>query len=282
VRTLAHVSDLHFGAVDPAVVAALEADLAAVAPDLVVVSGDLTQRGRRREFRAARAFLDRLDRPVLVVPGNHDVPGFNLAVRFLRPYRRFSRHITSDLFPLVTDDEMAVLGLNTARRLVRHWNWALGSINRRQLARATNDLAAHGGNRVRIIVTHHPAVLPPGHRDGRMLFHAERALSSFAASRVDLLLSGHLHRTHAAVSAVPAARPGAPAWSMIVAQAGSATSTRLRDEANGYNVIRLGARPPRLEVDTRAWTGAGFEAVSTQAFDRADGHWAVSRDSAAR
>ncbi|SDE48693.1 metallophosphoesterase family protein [Rhodospira trueperi] len=276
-RTLAHMSDLHFGAIDPGAVAALEADVAAVAPDLVVVSGDLTQRGRRREFRAARAFLDRLARPLLVVPGNHDVPAFNLASRFLHPYRRFTRHITADLFPLVADTEMAVLGLNTARRAVRHWNWALGSVNRRQLARAAADLADFGSDRIRVVVMHHPAVLPPGHRHGPMLFHAARALGAFADSRVDLVLSGHLHRAHAAVASVPTARGSAPAWPMVVAQAGSATSVRLRDEANGYNVIRLRSRPPRLKVETRAWTGAGFEAVDTRAFNRADGLWTEAR-----
>jgi 3',5'-cyclic AMP phosphodiesterase CpdA len=276
-RTLAHVSDLHFGAIDPGAVAALEADLATVAPDLVVVSGDLTQRGRRREFRAARAFLDRLARPLLVVPGNHDVPAFNLASRFLHPYRRFTHHITADLCPMVADTEMAVLGLNTARRAVRHWNWALGSVNRRQLARAAAGLANLGSDRIRVVVMHHPAVLPPGHRHGPMLFHAGRALGAFADSRVDLVLSGHLHRAHAAVASVPTVRAGAPAWSMIVAQAGSATSVRLRDEANGYNVIRLRSRPPRLDVETRAWTGAGFETVDTRAFDRADGLWAEAR-----
>ncbi|KAA5605329.1 metallophosphoesterase [Roseospira marina] len=272
-RTLAHVSDLHFGRIDPDVVAALEADLIAQDPDLVVVSGDLTQRGRHHEFLAARAFLDRLARPVLVVPGNHDVPAFNLMSRFLRPYGRFSRHISSDLSPVVADDVMAVLGLNSARRLVRHWNWALGSLNRRQLARAARDLAAHGEGRVRVIVTHHPAVLPPAHRDGPMLFHAERALGAFAAARVDLLLSGHLHRTHADLVTVPTPGSASPPWPMVVAQAGSATSTRLRDESNGYNVVTLDTQPPRIAVATRAWTGAGFESVAMRAFARDDGRW---------
>jgi 3',5'-cyclic AMP phosphodiesterase CpdA len=274
VRTLAHVSDLHFGRIDPAIVAALEDDLAAHAPDLVVVSGDLTQRGRHHEFLAARAFLDRLDQPALVVPGNHDVPAYNLVSRFLKPYGRFERHISADLSPVAVDEEVAVLGLNSARRLVRHWNWALGSLNRKQLARAAEALAVHGKNRIRVIVTHHPAVLPPSHRHGRMLFHAERALGAFAAARVDLLMSGHLHRTHADIVAVPSPPDhGAPPWPMIVAQAASATSTRLREEGNGYNLVRLTAHPPRVDVATRAWTGTGFETVAERAFDRADGHW---------
>nr|WP_246423637.1 metallophosphoesterase [Roseospira goensis] len=274
---MAHVSDLHFGRLDPAVVAALEADLAAQAPDLVVVSGDLTQRGRHHEFLEARAFLDRLERPLLVVPGNHDVPAYNLVSRFLWPYRRFTRHIAADLFPLVADAEMAVLGLNTARRALGHWNWALGSLNVRQLDRAARELATHGAGRIRVIVTHHPAVPPTEHRHGPLLFHAERALAAFADSRVDLMLSGHLHRSHATLVTAPAiGGTGAPAWPMILAGAGSATSTRLRDEANGYTVVRLQARPPRLWVETRGWDGAGFETRGVQVFDRQDGHWSAA------
>jgi len=276
VRTLAHVSDLHFGRIDPVVVAALEEDLSAASPDLVVVSGDLTQRARHHEFLAARAFLDRLARPILVVPGNHDVPAYNLMSRFLRPYGRFVRHISSDLSPMVVDDETAVLGLNSARRMVRHWNWALGSLNRDQLRRAGEALAIHGDGRIRVIVTHHPAVLPPSHRHGGpMLFHAERALGAFATARVDLLMSGHLHHTHADLVAVPTPNRNAPAWPMIVAQAASATSTRLRNEANGYNIVALGTHPPRIKVTSRAWTGAGFETVAARAFQRQDGRWAA-------
>jgi len=275
---LAHISDLHFGRIDPAAVAALERDLRAQAPDLVVVSGDLTQRGRNRQFREARAFLDRLPWPTLVVPGNHDVPAWNLVSRFLRPYHRFSRHITPDLSPLLVDDSMAVLGLNTARRAVRHWNWALGSLNVRQLAESARLLAAYAPEgRLRVVVTHHPVVLPPFHRDGPMLFHADLALAAFAENHVDLLLSGHLHRTHAAVAEVPGSNGEASTGSIVVAQAGSATSTRLRDEPNGYNILDLSAEPPRIAVETRAWrTDGGFRTVARAAFERDSGRWAAA------
>ncbi len=275
-RLLAHLSDLHFGRLDRAVVAALEADLATRAPDLVIVSGDLTQRGRHHEFLEARAFLDRVARPALVVPGNHDVPAFNLASRFLRPYRRFTRHISDELFPLVVDGDVAVLGLNTARRAVRHWNWAFGSLNRTQLERAAQTLAGavRAESGLRLVVTHHPLVSPPGHMGRPTLFHAERALGAFARAHVDVLLSGHLHRTHAALAVVPDPTPGAPARPMVLIQAGSATSTRLRGEGNGYNLVRLETHPPGLAVETRAWTGTEFETAAMQAFSRADGRWA--------
>src|SRR5271166_2836489 len=116
-RTIAHLSDLHFGRHDAAVAEALVADLAALRPDLVVISGDLTQRARRGEFAAARAFLDRLPAPFIAVPGNHDVPLYDLVRRTFRPLHRFARYITDLSHPFFADAEIAVLGINTARSM---------------------------------------------------------------------------------------------------------------------------------------------------------------------
>jgi len=121
-RKLAHISDLHFGRIDEAVVEALLADLRSLGPDLIVVSGDLTQRGHRHQFQAARAFLDRFEAPYLVVPGNHDIPGVNMLARFAAPFARYQRYIERDMRPLHLDAEIAVLGLNTARPVGPHWN----------------------------------------------------------------------------------------------------------------------------------------------------------------
>ncbi len=105
-RTIVHLSDLHFGRIDPAVCRALAEDVSALNPDLVVVSGDLTQRAREHEFEEARVFLKSLPLPQLVVPGNHDVPLYNFVARFLRPLTRYQRYITSDLKPFYADTEM--------------------------------------------------------------------------------------------------------------------------------------------------------------------------------
>src|ERR1700722_10258980 len=114
-RTIAHISDLHFGSEDPRLAEGLLADLAEVRPALVAVSGDLTQRARRGQFAAARAVLSRIPFPQLVVPGNHDIPFYDLGRRFLRPLNRFRRYITHDLNPTFADEEMLVVGINTAR-----------------------------------------------------------------------------------------------------------------------------------------------------------------------
>src|SRR3954471_6899322 len=124
-RTIAHISDLHFGRIDPPVVEALAADLAAHKPDLLVVSGDFTQRARAGQYKAAAEFLKRLPKPQLVVPGNHDIPMYDwfFLPRFLAPLRNYRRYITRDLRPFYQDDELVVLGINTARSLTHKSGW---------------------------------------------------------------------------------------------------------------------------------------------------------------
>ena len=115
-KTIAHISDVHFGREDPEIVAGLLASVERAKPDVVVVSGDLTQRAKKRQFRAARAFLRELPKvPQIVVPGNHDVSTTNLFERAIRPLARYRRYITEDMNPFYEDDEVAIAGLNTVR-----------------------------------------------------------------------------------------------------------------------------------------------------------------------
>ena len=147
-RRLAHLSDLHFGRVDPAAVEGLVRSLEAARPDLVVVSGDLTQSARTREFRAARAFLDRLPAPTFAVPGNHDLPQWDPVERLVRPYDRYRRFIAQELEPVWSDAELAIVGMKSPRRLPRNLNRAAGRVERapaRARARAPRRPAAGAG-----------------------------------------------------------------------------------------------------------------------------------------
>ena len=121
-------------------------------PDLVAVSGDLTQRARSHQFKEARAFLDRLPKPQIVVPGNHDVPLHNVFARFVQPLRKYRRYITDDLRPFYHDEEIAVLGVNTARSLTIKG----GRINEEQVAWMRERLFACDPGTVKAVVTHHP------------------------------------------------------------------------------------------------------------------------------
>ena len=116
-RTIIHLSDLHFGRVDQTLLGPLRDLIHSIAPNVVVISGDLTQRAKSEQFEEARAFLDTLPGPQIVVPGNHDISLYNVFRRFVKPLARYKRYITDELEPVFIDDEIAVVGVNTARSL---------------------------------------------------------------------------------------------------------------------------------------------------------------------
>ncbi len=172
-RTIVHLSDLHFGAADPQLVKAVIDCIAALHPDVVAVSGDLTQRARRGQFRRARAFLDALPRPQIVVPGNHDVPLYNVIARFGNPLGGFRRYITMDRYPCVADEKVAVLGANTTRSLTIK-DGGLRPADVRHLSGVLDTIPASA---VRIVVCHHPFDPPVG-RHARWTTPAAAAHSS--------------------------------------------------------------------------------------------------------
>lgn len=155
-RTIVHLSDLHFGRVNPALIAPLTTAVKEIHPDLVVVSGDLTQRAHAAEFKQARMFLDTLPTPQIIVPGNHDVPLHNVFARFLQPLKKYRRFITSDLEPFFLDDEVAVLGINTARS----FTIKDGRINAEQIEQVRVRLSRLSSQIIKIVVTHHPSICP--------------------------------------------------------------------------------------------------------------------------
>ena len=231
-RAIVHLSDLHFGRVHQQVIEPMVEAIRQIAPDLVAVSGDLTQRARARQFKDARAFLDRLPMPQIVVPGNHDVPLHNVAARFLQPLRGFRRYITDDLHPFYEDGEMAVLGVNTARSLTVQ----RGRINEAQIAWMRERLCACPPGAVKIVVTHHPFDVPAGHDERHLVGRARLAMDALARCGVDVFLAGHLHVSHTSRSVT---RYNIAGHSALLVQSGTAASNRGRGEENSFNVIRI-------------------------------------------
>ncbi|HVL70712.1 MAG TPA: metallophosphoesterase [Beijerinckiaceae bacterium] len=266
-RRLAHISDLHFGRVDEAAVEGLIDELNAERPDLVVASGDFTMRARNSEFVAARAFLDRLKSPWLGVPGNHDITPYHLIQRFFDPFRRYRLHIHPDIEPVWIDEQVAVIGLNTARRWAPEFNWSHGRIGREQIARTEALLRGLPRHLFKVIVAHHPFLPPPWDEDARIVGRAKEALAAFERLGVGLALAGHLHRGYSrfvepiirhdtVAGAVTKPPEETTSRRLLVVQAGSATSTRLRNEPNAYNHITI--EEGRATVEARVWTGTGW------------------------
>jgi 3',5'-cyclic AMP phosphodiesterase CpdA len=265
-RTLVHLSDLHFGRVDHALLQPLREEIESIKPDLLVVSGDLTQRARAAQFREARAYLDTLPHPQIVVPGNHDVPFYNVLGRIFRPLTNYRRFITSDLEPFFVDREMAVLGVNTARALTLKG----GRINEEQVERIRAKLCPLDVSITKIVVTHHPFDLPDTHDPDHIVGRAKMAMEIMASCGADILLAGHLHVSHAGNTA---ARYKFDGYAALVVQAGTATSTRGRGESNSFNVLRIDE--PRVSVQRYSWetAGAAFALQQEERFERSTNGW---------
>ena len=265
-RTLVHLSDLHFGRVDDVLVDPLIKLVAQIKPDVVVVSGDLTQRARSEQFREARQFLDALPSPQIIVPGNHDVPLHNMVTRFFRPLEKYQRYITHDLEPFYADEEIAVLGINSARSLT----FKNGRVNESQIARAQARLATLDAHIVKVIVTHHPFDLPADYADTEIIGRAPMAMKMFARYGADMLLAGHLHVSHAGSTA---ARYAISGYAALVVQAGTATSTRSRGESNSFNVIKINS--PHISIQRFTWMPgkSAFMALNTESFCRTIKGW---------
>jgi 3',5'-cyclic AMP phosphodiesterase CpdA len=256
-RVIVHLSDLHFGRVDPAVVRALHDTVWALAPDLVAISGDLTQRARRSQFRQARTFLDGLPRPLVVVPGNHDVPLFNLAARVFNPLGGYRRFVTGDLSPTFTDEVVWITGINTTRPAT----WKSGRVGSATLRRIEASLRTVPPATVKIVVAHHPFDATNG-------TGTAPSLVTLTAAGVDLFLTGHLHTSYAGPTALRYKTGGRSA---VVVEAATATSTRLRQESNGFNVLRVA--PGVIQVEPHSWNGRIFVVREVQAFRSDPGGW---------
>ncbi|MEO6582444.1 MAG: metallophosphoesterase [Sphingomicrobium sp.] len=269
---LIHLSDLHFGAHDPQLVEAVERRVDEEKPDLVVVSGDFTQRAKTDQFKQACAFLDRLreaGHQVLGVPGNHDVPLYDVLRRFLSPLTRYKRFIDDELCPFIQLPGAAILGINTARSLT----FKNGHVSHEQMQFIRDTFARTDPNQPRILVTHHPLFALPvgeGPELGHLMEDQQSALEAIAGAGVDLLLAGHNHRA----SVNDATKLVKGAGKSLVIQAGTATSTRTRDEMQSFNRIEIDETGCRVTIIR--WEGAAFATGDSQWFERHGDHWELA------
>jgi 3',5'-cyclic AMP phosphodiesterase CpdA len=266
-RTLIHLSDIHFGRIDYATIPPLLSSIRSLAPDAVALSGDLTQRATTRQFVEARKFLYQLPAPRIVVPGNHDIPLYNVLNRFLAPLGKYRTFINHDLEPFYNDNEMAIMGINTARSST----FKGGRINQQQLDRIKARFCSIADPRtVKVLVTHHPFDLPDNLSGEALVGRAELAMNALASCGIDLLLAGHYHISETGSTSC---RYPMPSYSALVIHAGTATSTRGRGEMNSFNVIRIDW--PLISVERWSWCqhASSFQQSLKETFEKTDGGW---------
>ena len=266
---IAHLSDLHFGAHDEELVEAVDRQMDELKPDLVVISGDFTQRARTEQFRDACEFLRGLrDRghDVLGVPGNHDVPLYDVLRRFLSPLARYRRFIDESLCPFVELPGVAVLGINTARSLT----FKDGRINKQQIAFIRETFSRTPSDAVRILVTHHPLfALEIGGEVERAIGRQELALDAIEESGVAMVLAGHHHHASSQDASDLVTRAGG----VLVVQAGTATSTRVREQEQSFNIIDIA--DGSVTITVHAWKDDEFRPSDSRRYEWNDGRWSL-------
>lgn len=267
--SILHISDLHFG--KPYLISVGES-LQEIAwklqPDIIVVSGDLTQRARVSEFESARAYLDSLpDVPRLVVPGNHDVPLYRFGERIKQPLANYQRYISEDLNPTLRSSGVTICGLDST---APHSAISNGRIHRWQLDHCRHVFKAAPEDDVRIVVAHHHFAAAPDSLRDRSMPRSRQAIECFDDMRVELILGGHLHRAFIGNSLD--FYPGSDRRrGIIIVHSGTSTSRRGRGrerEKNSFNMVRV--FETRFEIDHYMYFDAthGFRILSQHQFPR--------------
>jgi len=259
---LLHISDLHAGSVEErAVEQSLEPVLERTQPELIVVTGDLTHRGRRREHERAAAFLRGLGRPLLVIPGNHDIP-YTFPARFTRPWAEFERQ-WGTVEPVFRSDELMVVGLNS----VRPWRHQSGQIRSAQIARTAELLAEAPKGALRVVALHHHLIGAPWRSRKRPVAHRSKVLAGFVDAGAELILAGHIHQ--AAVSErheFEFDRNGLRGVTVSIAPGLGQPRPNRRGEARGLHVYEASA--DSLLVQTYVWRADDWGLTARRHFPR--------------
>lgn len=253
-----HASDIHFGKALPQTIDLFLAEISRQNPDLVVLSGDFTQIGNVEEFKAARDFLDKINAPVFVVPGNHDIPRFQLGQRFFDPFKRYRKYISPLVDSVYEGDDVFVVGINTARPVLPHWNWANGMISREQTQFVYNQFRYAPIDKVRVFVCHHPLLNIWGAPIDTVVWGSAELMEVLEEQHVDVVLTGHIH--HASIL------PYETGHGPVMVGSASATSTRLRQQSNGYNLLRLSQG--KITIELVHWDGNAHTVFESLVLDR--------------
>jgi 3',5'-cyclic AMP phosphodiesterase CpdA len=265
--TLLHASDLHFGKhFDPEAADAFLRFLRALVPDLLVISGDFTQRAKVGEYEEASAFLGNLPPiPVVVTPGNHDVPLYRIWERLFAPHRNYRTHISPELDTVTHVPGAVVVALDSTAPLTAVVN---GRIRDSQLLFAARAFEGAKEEELRVLVAHHNLARAPDYEPEQVLPGHRRYLAAFSRMGVDLILGGHLHRSYLA-SSLDVFPQSAGVSAMAIVQSGTTTSRRGRAREHGQNSLNLirvsnneiRVAPHQLDRDSGTFRPSGSHAV---------------------
>ena len=257
---LLQISDTHFGTEQPHVMKALLALAHAEKPDVLVLSGDITQRASAAQFSRARNFCDDLAIPrMLSLPGNHDIPLFNIFARLLHPYAAYLHAFGPALEPQLQTSSLCVLGVKTTRR----WRHKNGQISDEQIERVCAQLSKAALQQLRVVVVHQPVHVLKKSDEHDRLHGWEAAVRAWAVAGADVVMGGHIHLPYVCDLSASVQGLGRRMWCV---QAGTALSSRVRREApNSVNLLRYNSGQSRqsghrgLTCEVERWD---FDAVS--------------------
>lgn len=223
---IVHLSDLHFGTESPQLTQVLIQTVKDMSPNLVVVSGDFAQVASEQEFIQASDFIAEFDCPVFCVPGNHDISRYNILERLFAPFKKYRKHITQELNPYMELENICLQGLNSARPVLPHWNWANGAVSDKQISLLKALFQEREG--LGICVLHHPVHKAEEPTIPVKVFGGKKLLKALDGMNVDIVLTGHVH--HASATKI---------GSTIFVSASTALSSRKRGHENGFNLLNI-------------------------------------------
>ena len=261
-KKIVHISDLHFGTEKPDILSLLFDELNSINPDVVVVSGDLTQRAKTKQFIKAKSFINRVDFPLVIIPGNHDIPLYNIWERVTNPFAKFESYFDkSDRY--YSDDQLQIIGLNSVRNL----RWKSGRISSEELEIADSQLKEFPKKTVKILTFHHNLLHISSQRNAVKLFKTKLMHDWLMQNGIDLVLFGHDHRP----MVQPILFDEDNTFDFILIQAGTTISKRTRGFPNSFNLINISDF--RCEILIKEIIDQEFEIVATHQFAKISGGW---------
>lgn len=252
--TIIHLSDLHIGTEDVHRLPILIEQVNLLNPDVVVISGDFTQRAKQREFKMAKDIIDRLTcGHVLCVPGNHDIPLYRIIERLLFPYQKYKKYIASNFNPTYCNNGVAIIGLNSTTPYTIQDG--IVSSAELKIMREFFD-KQNQAIKNRIVIMHHNMIRPECHK---VIYNLESVIQALYESRVNFVLSGHLH--DACIEKIEREYIDYPLYAIT---AGTALSSRLRSQPNSFNWMTI--EGDHFEVKVYVWKGDRYSPVEIACF----------------